>query len=57
MSKEQLQQAIERAQALLEELEQALSAGDNRKIGARMAELRWELKSIQKLVDERKKRS
>ena len=57
MNREQLQQATERALQALEELEEALAAGDNRKIGARMAELRWELKAIQKLVDERKTRS
>ena len=46
-----LQEATERALQLLEELEQALHEGDHRQIGARMAELRWELKEIQKLVE------
>lgn len=35
-----LQQIIERATQALEELEQAIDAGDNRKIGARLYELR-----------------
>jgi hypothetical protein len=51
-TKEKIQQTAERALAAFKALEEALSVGDNYKIGARMAELRWELKEIQNLVSE-----
>ncbi len=44
MNLEKLQQAIERAIQTLEELEQALDAGDNRRVGARLYELHRALK-------------
>ena len=43
-SKTKIREAIERAMQALKELEAALSAGDNRKIGAKMSEIRRALK-------------
>ena len=54
MSIQDIAQAIERAIQLLEELEQVIDSGDNRAIGARLYELRRELKTIQTLIHERK---
>jgi len=39
----QIQEALERAIQALEKLEEAIDAGDNRKIGARLYELRQAL--------------
>jgi flagellin-specific chaperone FliS len=44
MNLSKLREIIQRAIQLLEELEQALDSGDNRKIGARLHELRLELR-------------
>ncbi len=45
---QQLQEAIERAILLLEQLEAALDEGDNRKVGARLYELRHALREAQR---------
>ena len=50
MDKTKLILTIEAAMQAFIRLEQALSDGDQRKIGARLAELRWELKNIQRLA-------
>lgn len=49
-----IQQAAERALALLNELDQAIGAGDHRKIGASLSDLRRELKAIQSLIREKR---
>lgn len=49
-SAEQIQQAIERAIQALEELEAALYAGDHRKIGAKLYELRRALQDAKRDV-------
>ncbi len=51
MNKQRLQQLTEAAILLLEQLEAALDAGDNRKIGARLYELRRQLNSIRDEIE------
>ncbi len=51
MNKQRLQQLIEAAILLLEQLEAALDAGDNRKIGARLYELRRQLNSLRDEIE------
>ena len=50
MNRAKLQEAIERASAALEELEQALDAHDYRKIGASLYKLRQALQEAQREV-------
>lgn len=47
MNIQKLQQALERAKAALEGLEQAIDAGDNQKIGARLYELHQALQEAE----------
>ncbi len=51
MNKQRLQQLIETAILLLEQLEAALDAGDNRKIGARLYELRRQLNVLRDEIE------
>jgi hypothetical protein len=51
MNKQRLQQLIETAILLLEQLEAALDAGDNRKVGARMYELRRQLNVLRDEIE------
>ncbi len=51
MNKQRLQQLTEAAILLLEQLEAALDAGDNRKIGARLYELRRQLNVLRAEIE------
>ncbi len=51
MNKQRLQQLTEAAILLLEQLEAALDAGDNRKIGARLYELRRQLNVLRDEIE------
>ncbi len=53
---QQLQEAIERAIQALEELEKALDEGDNRKVGARLYELRHALREAQRACRPQRRR-